>query len=338
MVKFRCTRAAAIAFPAVCLVVWAGEKPPREPQGLPHIEWPKNNHYSEAKAELGRYLYFDKRLSADETISCATCHDPKFGFTDGQPVSTGINGQKGNRSAPTVINRAFSLVQFWDGRADSLEDQVKGPIANAIEMGNSHEMAMASVRESEGYRALFAKAFGSEEVTIDRAAMAIATFERTILSGNSPYDRYKKGDKHAMTPEQVRGMSVFVDKAKCDRCHENANFTLNAYSNIGVGMDKPDPDVGRYAITKDPRDWGVFKVPTLREIEHTAPYMHDGSLKTLEEVVDFYDKGGIPNKNLDGNIRKLNLTDQDKKDLVAFLKGLSGEGWQHAAPPAEFPK
>jgi len=330
--------AAAVALAALCSAAWAGEKPPREPLGLPKIEWPKNNRYSAAKAELGRYLYYDQRISADETISCATCHSPQFGFTDGQPVSSGINRQKGSRSAPTVINRGFSLSQFWDGRAATLEEQVKGPMANPIEMGNSHEMVVSTIRDIAGYRLWFAQAFGTEEVTIDRAAMAVATFERTILSGNAPYDRYQKGDKKAMTPEQVRGMSVFFDKAKCNRCHEDSNFTLNAYNNVGIGMDKPEPDLGRYAITKDPRDWGVFKVPTLREIEHTAPYMHDGSLKTLEDVVDFYDKGGIPNQNLDPNIRKLHLTDEEKKDLVAFLKALSGEGWQQATPPAEFPQ
>jgi len=319
------------------LAVGAGDKF-REPLGLPPIEWPKANKYSAAKVELGKYLYFDKRISADGTISCATCHDPKYAYTDGAPVSTGIKGQKGGRSAPTVINRAFSLVQFWDGRAATLEEQAKGPMANPIEMGNTHEAVVSSVQKIAGYKPLFGKAFGSEEINLDRIAMAIATFERTILSGNAPYDRYKKGDKKAMTPEQVRGMSVFFDKAKCDRCHENSNFTLNAYSNLGVGSDKPDPDVGRYAITKDPRDWGVFKIPTLREIEHTAPYMHDGSLKTLEEVVEFYSKGGIPNKNLDSNVRKLDLTEQDKKDLVAFLKALSGEGWQNVQPPTELPQ
>ena len=338
MPRFRPWKAALIAFPGVLLAAWASEKPPKEPLGLPSIEWPKNNPYSGAKAELGRYLYYDKRISADETISCATCHSPQFGFTDGQPVSTGIKNQKGNRSAPTVINRALSAAQFWDGRAATLEDQAKGPIANPIEMGNSHEMAESTLRQIKGYQPLFAKAFGNEEITIDRAAMAIATFERTILSGNSPYDRFKKGDKKALSLEQARGMSVFFDKAKCDRCHENANFTLNAYANVGVGMDKPDPDVGRFALTKDPRDWGVFKIPTLREIEHTAPYMHDGSLKTLEEVVDFYNKGGVPNKNLDPNIRPLHLAEQEQKDLVAFLKALSGEGWQHAQPPGEFPQ
>jgi cytochrome c peroxidase len=327
--------AAAVALTALCLVAWAGERL-RQPLGLPSVEWPKNNPYSAAKVELGRYLYFDKRLSADGTISCASCHEPKYAFTDGSAVSEGIRGQKGTRSAPSVINRAFSLAQFWDGRAATLEEQAKGPIANPIEMGNTHEGAVAAIAKIQGYRPMFAKAFGSDQVDIDRIAMAIATFERTVLSGDAPYDRYKKGDKKAMSPEQVRGMSVFFDKAKCDRCHENSNFTLNAYANIGIGMDKPDPDLGRFVLTKDPRDWGVFKIPTLREIEHTAPYMHDGSLKTLEEVVDYYDKGGQPNKNLDANIRKLNLTDQDKKDLVAFLKALSGEGWQQIQPPAEF--
>lgn len=328
--------AVAVALTALCWVAWAGERP-RQPLGLPAVQWPKDNPYSPAKAELGRYLYFDKRLSADGTISCATCHEPKYAYTDGSAVSEGIRGQKGTRSAPTVINRAFSLAQFWDGRAATLEEQAKGPVANPIEMGNTDEAAAAAIGRIQGYHPMFAKAFGTDEITIDRIAMAIATFERTVLSGDAPYDRYKKGDKKALSPEQVRGMSVFFDKAKCDRCHENSNFTLNAYANIGIGMDKPDPDVGRYVITKDPRDWGVFKIPTLRDVEHTAPYMHDGSLKTLEEVVDYYNKGGQPNKNLDPNIRKLNLTDQEKQDLVAFLKALSGEG-KNIQPPAEFPQ
>jgi cytochrome c peroxidase len=337
MRSIRCWKAVGLVFSAAWLAAGAGGGP-RQPLGLPAIEWPKNNPYSTAKVELGKDLYYDKRISADGTVSCATCHDPKHAYTDGNSVSTGIREQKGGRSAPTVINRAFSLAQFWDGRAATLEEQAKGPMANPIEMGNTHEAVVAAIQKIAGYKPLFAKAFGSEEINIDRIAMAIATFERTILSGNAPYDRYKKGDKKAMTPEQVRGISVFIDKAKCDRCHENANFTLNAYANLGVGTDKPDPDVGRFAVTNDPRDWGVFKVPTLREIEHTAPYMHDGSLKTLEEVVDFYNKGGIPNKNLDANIRKLDLTDQEKKDLVSFLKALSGEGWQNAQAPAELPQ
>jgi cytochrome c peroxidase len=311
---------------------------PKPPAGLPAFSWPSDNPYSAAKVELGRYLYFDTRLSADDTVSCATCHNPKFAFTDGAPVSTGIKGQKGGRSAPTVINRAYALAQFWDGRADSLEEQAKGPMQNPIEMGNTHQAIAARLKGIAGYRPLFAKAFGSEEIDIDRVAKAIACFERTLLSGNAPYDRYKHGDKSAMTAEQVRGMAVFFDKAKCDRCHEGANFTLNAYANLGVGTDKPDPDVGRYAITRDPRDWGVFKAPTLREIEHTAPYMHDGSLKTLEEVVDFYDKGGIKNRNLDPTVKPLHLTAAEKSELVAFLKALSGEGWQNVQAPPGFPQ
>jgi cytochrome c peroxidase len=329
--------AGAMALPAVLILGLAADAP-KAPSGLPAVTWPRANRYSAAKVELGRYLFFDKRLSADETISCATCHDPKYAFTDGAAVSTGINSQKGSRSAPTVINRAYALAQFWDGRANSLEEQVTGPMANPIEMGNTHEAVVARLGAIAGYRAMFAAAFGSEEIAIDRVAMAIAAFERTVLSGNAPYDRYKRGDKKAMSPEQVHGMSVFFDKAQCDRCHEGASFTLNAYANLGIGSDRPEPDVGRFAVTKDPRDWGVFKTPTLREIEHTAPYMHDGSLKTLEDVVEFYSKGGIPNRNLDPHIKPLKLTDEEKRDLVAFLKALSGEGWQGIRAPEEFPK
>ena len=330
--------AGAFALPAFALCGWAQATPPKTPLGLPPLSWPRDNPYSAAKVELGRYLYFDSRLSADETVSCASCHEPQLAFTDGTPVSTGIKAQKGGRSAPTVINRAYSLAQFWDGRAGTLEEQAKGPIANPIEMGMTHDAAVERLKGIAGYRTLFAKAFGTDGIDIDRAAKAIACFERTVLSGNAPYDRYKRGDQNAMTAGQVRGMNVFFEKAKCDQCHEGANFTLNAYSNLGVGTDKPEPDVGRYAVTHDPRDWGTFKTPTLREIEHTAPYMHDGSLKTLEEVVDFYNKGGIPNKNLDANMKMLHLSEADRKDLVEFLKALSGEGWQQIKAPANFPQ
>jgi len=203
-------------------------------------------------------------------------------------------------------------------------------------MGNTHGGVVQTLKGIPGYRTLFAKVFGTEDFTIDHAAMAIATFERTVLSGNAAYDRYKAGHKTAMTPSQIRGMRVFFDKAKCDQCHEGVNFTSNMFANLGVGSDKPQPDEGRFVVTKDPKDWGSFKTPTLREIERTGPYMHDGSLKTLEEVVDFYDKGGLANKNKDDRIKKLNLTDTDKKDLVAFLKALSGEGWQQIKPPQTF--
>jgi len=335
--KRRRILAGAIVLPAFLLVSRAADMPPKPPLGLAPVEWPKDNPYSKARVDLGRLLYFDRRLSADETVSCASCHDPQMGFTDNAPVSTGIKAQKGGRSAPTVINRVYSMAQFWDGRAASLEEQAKGPIANPIEMGMTHDAAVRRIREIPGYRPLFAKAFGTEDIDIDRIAKAIACFERTVMSGNAPYDRYRRGEKSALSAQQVRGLDIFVNKAKCDQCHEGANFTLNSYHNLGVGIDKPEPDLGRYVVTKDARDWGAFKTPTLREIEHTAPYMHDGSLKTLEEVVEYYDKGGTANKNLDPAIRPLHLTDQDKKDLVAFLKTLSGQGWQ-VTPPAEFPK
>jgi len=238
-----------------------------------------------------------------------------------------------------VFNRAYSLAQFWDGRAATLEAQAAGPMANPIEMGNTHEAVIATLKGIPGYRARFKQVFGSEEFGIDEVTKAIATYERTVLSGNSPYDRYKAGNKKAMTASQVRGMSVYFDKAKCDQCHEGINLTTNAYHNLGVGMDKPNPDEGRMAVTKNAADYGAFKTPTLREIARTAPYMHDGSLATLEEVVDYYDKGGIANKNLDERMKPLKLTGEEKKDLVEFLKALSGEGWQaKLAPPTVFPK
>jgi cytochrome c peroxidase len=278
-------------------------------------------------------------LSADGTVSCASCHDPALAFADGKPVSSGIAGQKGGRSAPTVFNRAYSLAQFWDGRAKSLEEQAGGPMQNPIEMGNTHTAVVATLKKIPGYKPLFVKAFGTADFGIDEVTKAIATYERTVLSGNSPYDRYKAGNKSAMSAAQVRGMDVYFNQAKCDQCHEGINLTANSYHNIGVGADKPNPDEGRMAVTKLASDWGSFKTPTLREIARTAPYMHDGSLKTLEEVVDFYDKGGTPNKNLDERMKPLKLSDAAKKDLVEFLKALSGEGWQaKLVAPKVFPQ
>lgn len=312
------------------------------PLGLLPIQWPKDNPYSAAKWELGRALYYDPRLSADGTVSCASCHSPKMAFTDNLAVSAGIRGQKGGRSAPTVINRAYSLAQFWDGRAGTLEEQALGPMQNPIEMGHSHPGIVSTLGAVAGYRAMFKAAFGSEEITIEQAGKAIATFERTVLSGNSAYDRYRAGDKKALTAEQVRGFKVFRDKAKCDQCHEGVNFTTNEYHNLGVGMDKTSidngPDEGRFVVTKKASDWGAFKTPTLRDVARTGPYMHDGSLKTLEDVVEFYDKGGILNKNLDEKMKPLKLTVDEKRAVVEFMKALNGEGWQQMTAPVALPK
>ncbi len=244
-----------------------------------------------------------------------------------------------------MINRAYTLLQFWDGRAASLEDQAKGPLANPIEMTSlekldeAHAAVVKRINDIPGYVTHFRKVFGDGDITIDHVAKAIATFERTVLSGNAPYDRYKAGDTSAMTAAQVRGMDVFFKKAECDACHIGFNFSDESFMNIGIGMDRPDPDLGRFVISKREEDKGAFKTPTLREVEHTAPYMHDGSLKTLEDVVEHYDKGGIKNPYLSEKIKPLKLTDQEKSDLVAFLKALSGEGWQHIKAPKteEFP-
>ena len=306
------------------------------PAGLPAIPWPKDNPYSPEKAELGRLLFFDARLSADFSITCATCHSPRSAYSDRAPVSTGIRGQKGTRHAPTIVNSAYGLAQFWDGRAPTLEEQMKGPVANPIEMGMSHDVVVNRLQASSGYRALFSHVFGTEEISIDEVAKAIATFERTVLSGNSPYDRYQAGNKKAMTAPQIRGMDIFLKK-KCDKCHEGSNFSDGKFHNIGVGVDDANPDVGRFGITHDSRDWSAFKTPTLREAAGRAPYMHDGSLKNLRQVVEYYDKGGNPNKNLDADIKRLKLSDRDKDDLVEFLQALSGEGWQNIKPPESTP-
>lgn len=318
---------------------------PVVPLGLVAVPWPKDNPYSAAKAELGWLLYYDKRLSSDGTVACASCHDPKFAFTDGKAVSTGIGGQTGGRSAPTVINRAYSLAQFWDGRAPTLEEQAKGPIANSIEMTSAkeaqeaHAQCVERLRKIAQYRLRFLDVFGTEQFTIDHVAKAIATFERTVLSGNSPYDRHINGDEKALTPAQKRGMELFFgNKTKCTACHEGISFTNGMFANVGIGMDKPAPDLGRFKITGREEEKGAFKTPTLREIANTAPYMHDGRFKTLEEVVDHYNKGGIKNPWLHQDIKPLDLTPPEKEDLVEFLKALSGEGWQHLKPPAELPK
>jgi cytochrome c peroxidase len=320
------------------------EAPPQPPLGLPPVPWPDDNPYSAAKVELGRLLYFDKRLSSDGTVACASCHQVDKAFTDGAPFSTGIGKQVGGRSAPTVINRAYSTLQFWDGRADSLEDQAKGPLANPIEMtidkeeGAAHSETVKRIRAVPGYVKRFKEVFGDEPISINNVAKAIATFERTVLSGDAPYDRYQAGDKTAMTPAQLRGMNIFFNKAACDSCHLGFNFTDGSYTNVGIGMDKAKPDLGRYVVSKKEEDKGAFKTPTLREIEHTGPYMHDGRFRTLEEVVDHYNKGGIKNPHLDQRIKPLGLSDQDKADLVAFLKALSGDGWQKIKSPAKLPE
>ena len=334
-----------LAAVAAAVVMGSSEaEEPQAPLGLPAIFWPDDNPYSDEKLELGRLLYFDKRLSSDGTVACASCHSSEFAFTDGQAFSTGIGGQVGGRSAPTIINSGYRTNQFWDGRVPSLKEQAKGPIANDIEMTHEHdpqrafETAIGRLKKMSEYVDRFEKVFGTKDFTIDHVAQAIATFERTVLSGNSPYDRYKAGDKSAMSESQVRGKDVFFNTAKCDSCHLGFNFTDSSYANVGIGMDKPNPDLGRFIVSGNEEDKGAFKTPTLREIEHTGPYMHDGRFTTLEEVIEHYDSGGIKNPYLDRRIKPLELTKQEKQDLISFLKALSGEGWQHIKAPQKFPE
>ncbi|TBR21039.1 c-type cytochrome, partial [bacterium] len=288
------------------------------PLGMAAPDVPEDNALTKAKVELGKLLYFDKRLSRDGTVSCATCHDPKKGWTDQAPVSTGIKGQKGGRSAPTVLNSAYLDVQFWDGRAASLEEQAKGPIANPVEMGFTHEEAVKRLAGIKGYPPLFKAAFGDDAVSIDRVAKAIASFERIVVTGNAPYDR-QEAKKGEMAPAARRGMALYFGKANCSVCHSGPNFTDSQFHNLGVGMAAAKPDLGRYDQTKLEADKGAFKTPTLRNLRDTAPYMHDGSQGTLVEVVAFYNKGGEKNASLSDKMRPLKLSDAEQKDLVAFL-------------------
>lgn len=306
----------------------------KAPLGLPSVPFPKDNPYTKEKAALGKKLYFDPCLSADSQISCATCHAVDRAFADPESLSKGIEGRVGTRHAPTVINSAYNRHQFWDGRAKTLEEQAKGPLVNTNEMALFHDQVLTyeacrnRVKKEPEYLKMFKDVFGDEEVTIDQIAMAIATFERTVLSGNSRYDKYMAGDKTAMTEEEIQGYRVFKHVG-CNNCHFEPLFTDGRFLNIGVGMDAKNPDLGRYNITHKDEDFGAFKVPTLREIAKSYPYMHDGSQKTLEEVIEYYDKGGIPNKNLHPLMKPLHMSESDKKALKAFLEALNGEGWEH---------
>ena len=301
---------------------------------------PADNPMTTEKVELGRALFFDKRLSQDNTIACASCHLAKFAFTDGMPVSTGIRGQKGGRSAPASFNRVFSSAQFWDGRAGTLEAQSVGPFTNPIEHGFANYDAMnAKMMKISGYRKLFKQVFGDDKITTDRVGMAIASFQRTVLSGNSPADRFDQGQEAGAIPEAAqKGLLLFRDKARCTKCHSGFNFTDEKFHNLGIGWDDNKVDLGRYMVTQNPEELGAFKTPTLREISRSAPYMHDGRFKNLEEVVNFYNKGGVKNPHQDPLVLPLELTDEEKGNLVAFLRTLNGEGWQQATAPKSFPK
>jgi len=315
------------------------------PLGLDPVPVPRDNPQTPAKIALGRLLFFDKRLSGDGTVSCAGCHDPDLGWSNGLSFAFGVRGQTGRRSAPTVLNAAYSDTLFWDGRADSLEAQAKGPIANPVEMGNTYPVLVRTLSGVPGYVARFEAVFGPGPITLEHVVQAIAAFERTLVSGNSPFDRYKYGgDRRALSAAQVRGMALFKDKAgpNCAKCHRfddfAADFTDFRFHNVGIGSDHPDPDVGREAVTHRPEDRGRFRTPTLRNVALTAPYMHDGRFATLGQVVDYYAGGARANPDLDPEIHSFELTQAEKADLLAFLDALTGTLPQVTPPaPDAFP-
>ena len=302
------------------------------------------------RVRLGRWLFYDTRLSGDNSVACATCHRPEHAFSEPTPVSSGVRAQKGTRKAPTFINQAAALYPhfFWDGRAGSLEDQALGPIANPIEMGNSHESMIDTLKRVPAYAPYFQEAFGTPEITKERVAKAIADYERTRMSGNSPWDRWRYNrDERAVSEQVKQGHELFNGKASCAQCHLGNNFTDSQFHNLGVGWDpatKTFKDEGRWIVSQTlsgelrrEADRGAFKTPTLREVTRHAPYMHDGSIATLREVVEFYNRGGQKNPWLDPKIKPLGLTEAEIDALVAFMQALEGEGYQDSAPAA-FPQ
>lgn len=327
--------------------------------GLPPLTIPADNLQTDAKIKLGERLFNDKRLSADGTINCASCHQADKGFSDGLNVAKGIKGQTGTRNAPTVMNAAFYESFFVDGRSKTLETQALAPFLNPIEHGLKDTQALVNkVRSDEGYQQAFKAVFNlsPEEIDSSHIGKAIASFERTLIGGNSAFDRYYFGrDKTQLSDSAARGLRIFRRKGNCANCHEiswnNARFTDNRFYNIGVGskaletvLDKilqsqkqgksigllnlteiQLSELGRFNVTGFSGDIGKFKSPTLRNIALTAPYMHDGSMETLAEVIDYYDTGGHKNPFLDAAIFPLNFTEQEKQDLEAFLRSLTSE-------------
>jgi cytochrome c peroxidase len=275
------------------------------PAGLDaYLPVPESNPLTREKVELGKKLFFDARLSRDNTLSCSTCHDPKRAFTDARPVSVGVADRVGTRRVPRLVNRGYGTSFFWDGRATTLEEQVIQPIQNPKELDVTLDEVSAKLK-----------------LPVKAIQEALASYVRTILSGDSPYDRYLQGAGDALTAQQRQGLRLFRGKAGCAVCHVGPNLTDERFHNTGIGWPA---DEGRLAVTRRESDRGAFKTPSLREAARTPPYMHDGSLKTLEEVIDFYDKGGKPNPSLDPEIHELKLSTEEKAALAAFLQALSG--------------
>lgn len=316
----------------------------KAPLGLPPVPIPPDNPPTAETIALGRRLYYDPILSGDNTVSCATCHSPQFGFADPKPVSEGVGKKTGTRNSPPVMNAAYFTVQFWDGRSPSLEKQAEGPVQNPVEMANTLSTVEDRLNADPSYREQFAKAWGPKPITYEMVEKSIASFERTVIVGNSPFDRWKYGhDEKAVDASVKRGFIVFTSKKKgnCAVCHlvgdTYALFTDNKFHNIGVGVDLGKiTDPGLFEVTHNEADRGKFKTPSLRNIAQSAPYMSDGSLKDLKQVIDFYIGAGNSNPNLDKEIHVLDfLTGQERSDLQAFLNSLTGEVPPNVGPPPD---
>ena len=289
---------------------------------------PESNPPTAAKIALGKQFFWDKRWSKSGTVACVSCHQPDHGWTDPQTFSTNFEGKPTPRRAPTLVNRLFSDRQLWTGVRGSLEDQAKH------DSNRSDETLVAQLGAIAAYQAGHRQVFG-RGLDADGVAQAIAAYVRTIVSGNAPYDRFKAGDRMAMPQSAQRGLALFEGKANCARCHAGFNFTDEGYRNIGVGMDREKPDLGRFVVTRIDADRGAFKTPTLRDVARRGPYMHDGSARTLADVVAFYDRGGVPNPWLSTDVRPLGLDALEQADLVEFMRALTGEiAAEVGRPPA----
>ncbi|MGH6690428.1 MAG: cytochrome-c peroxidase, partial [Gammaproteobacteria bacterium] len=279
---------------------------------------PDDNRPTPDKIALGKQLFWDKRWSKSGTVACVNCHQPNHGWTDAQRFSTNFAGKPTPRRAPTLVNRLFSDRQLWTGLRATLEDQAKHD-------GNvSDDTVVAHLGAIPVYQQQHRTVFG-RDLDAEGVAKAIAAYVRTIVSGNAPYDRFRAGDRSALPPSAQRGLALFEGKATCVRCHAGFNFTDEGYRNIGVGMDRENPDLGRFVVTRNDADKGAFKTPTLRDVARRGPYMHDGSVPTLADVVAFYDRGGVPNEWLSSDVGPLGLTAQERADLVEFMNALTGE-------------
>jgi cytochrome c peroxidase len=293
------------------------------PEGLPRPRpVPADNPLTYAGVELGRRLFFDPILSVDRTIACASCHDPAHGFAGREARALGVHGKRGSRHAPSLLNRAYATNLFWDGRATSLEDQALRPIEDSHEMGNTMAEAIARLRAHPDYPARFRAAF-DDGVTPANLARALASFERTLLLGDTPVDRFRAGRVGALSAMEKHGLWLWESKAGCWKCHSGANFTDGQFHNTGVSWGREPSDAGRFLVTRREVDRGKFRTPSLRAVARTAPYMHDGSMASLEEVLEFYNRGGGKNRNLDSVIAPLGLSPQEMQSLLAFLHALS---------------